>query len=352
MRAAILAGGTGTRIGTLYPDIPKPMIPVIGKPVLQWQIESLTAQGINDITLIVGYKADVIQSHFRNGEAFCARINYIVEAEPLGTAGALVLLPKEDTLILFGDIYCEVDFVRFESFHKQKHADVTLFVHPNSHPHDSDIVVTDTDSRVTAWKSKKDNNRGELRNLANAGLYIFSGNSLPIGTAVKKDLEHDLIIPALPSSKVYAYRSTEYVKDMGTPERLEAVENDIDSGMAVERNLRNKQRAVFLDRDGTINKYCGLIVSPDQLELISGAAEAIRLLNKSLFLAICVTNQPVIARAMATFPELDAIHARLDTLLGQEGAYLDDLFFCPHHPDKGYPEEIPEYKIICECRKP
>jgi len=352
MKAAILAGGKGSRIGVLYPDLPKPMIPVAGRPVLQRQIEALSAQGIIDISLIVGYKADVIQSHFGNGKAYGTKIDYIIEDEPLGTGGALALLHREDTLVLFGDVYCEVDFKRFVDFHKKKNADITLFVHPNNHPHDSDIVVTDADCRVTAWKSKKDGNRGELRNLANAGLYIFSGNALPTGAVVKQDLEHDLIIPALSGGKVYAYRSTEYVKDMGTPERLGVVEKDIDSGITEARNLSNKQRAVFLDRDGTINEFRGLIASPEQIELIPGAAEAIRMISKSPFLAICVTNQPVVARGMTTLTQLDEIHARLDTLLGQKDAYLDDLFFCPHHPDKGYPEEVVEYKTDCECRKP
>ncbi|MCL2078868.1 MAG: HAD-IIIA family hydrolase [Oscillospiraceae bacterium] len=352
MNAAILAGGKGTRIGKLYTDIPKPMIPIMGKPVLQWQIETLVSQGFLDITLIVGHKANMIKAHFGNGEKFGARVSYIIEDEPLGTGGALSLLPKKDTLMLYGDVYCEIDFKRFISFHVKKQADVTLFVHPNSHPHDSDIVVTDSESRVTAWKSKKDAGRGELRNLVNAGLYVFSKNALPIGKPTRIDMEHELIAPLLPGGNVYAYRSTEYIKDMGTPKRLAEVEKDIESGVAAARSLNNKQRAVFLDRDGTINKLRGLIGSPEQIELINGAAESIRRLNKSPFLTICVTNQSVVARGITTISQLDTIHARIDVLLGQEGAYLDDLFYCPHHPDKGYPEEIPEYKMDCKCRKP
>jgi histidinol-phosphate phosphatase family protein len=331
--------------------MPKPMIPVCGKPILQHQVETLTKQGITDITLIVGYKAEVIQRHFGNGAAFGARIDYIAEDEPLGTGGALTLLPREDTLALFGDLYCEVDFERLIRFHREKQAYITLFVHPNSHPRDSDIVAVDGENRVTAWYSKNES-RGELRNLVSAGIYVFSGDALPAGKAVKRDLERDLILPALPEGKVYAYRSAEYVKDMGTPERLTAVERDIMGGVAAARSLCGKQRAVFLDRDGTINERRGLINSPEQVELIPGAARAIAALNNSPFLAICVTNQPVVARGMVTLPRLDAIHARLDSLLGGEGAYLDDLFFCPHHPDGGYPEEAPEYKVECGCRKP
>ena len=352
MRAAILAGGRGTRMSGLFPGLPKPMIPLAGKPILQWQIEALIKQGICEIDLLVGYRADAIRGFFGNGEAFGARVAYIEEEEPLGTGGALSLLSREDTLLLLGDVYCDVDFSRFIRFHKEKQAEITLFAHPNSHPLDSDLVVTDGDDKVLAWKSKRSKERGELRNRGNAGLYVFRGDSLPRGGATKRDLEHDVIAPMIPRGGVYAYREAEYVKDVGTPGRLAAAERDIEKGVASARSARSKRRAVFLDRDGTINEESGFITSPEQIRLLPGAAEAIRRLNDSPYLAICVTNQPVIARGEATLADLEAIHARLDTLLGNEGAYLDDLFFCPHHPDGGFAGEIAAYKIDCDCRKP
>lgn len=352
MRAAILAGGQGSRIKGLFPDLPKPMIPVEGKPLLQYQVELLVNQGIRDITLMVGYKHEIIGNHFGNGENFGAKITYIIESKPLGTGGALALLPKEDTLILLGDIYINADLGLFIQFHKENESLISLFVHPNSHPSDSDIVVTDGHGKVLSWKSKKEARHDDLRNLVNAGLYLFNGNALPTGEAINRDLERDLIVPVIPSGKLFAYRSTEYVKDMGTPERLAAVAKDIKSGAVAARNLKKRQRAVFVDRDGTINSKNGFIRIPAQMQLIPGAAEAVKLLNGTSFLAICITNQPVIARGEATFEDLEAVHARLDALLGREGAYLDDLFFCPHHPDKGFAGEAVQYKMDCECRKP
>jgi protoporphyrinogen oxidase/dTDP-glucose pyrophosphorylase len=230
MRAAILAGGKGTRMGEIYPDLPKPMFPIAGKPLLQHHIEALALQGIHKITLTVGYKADAIRNHFGDGSAFGVHIYYIAENEPLGTGGALSLLPREDTLILLGDVYFDIDLDKFINFHKEKQAAITLFAHPNSHPHDSDIILTDAENRVTAWKSKNDKQRGNnLPNLANAGLYIFSGDALPAGEAVKCDLDYDLILPAIPKGNVFAYNSTEYVKDMGTPERFAAVKKEVQS---------------------------------------------------------------------------------------------------------------------------
>ena len=353
MKAAILAGGSGKRIGTMYPDIPKPMIPLMGKPVLQYQVELLARHDITDITLITGYKSDVIMNHFNDGSDYNVHIKYIVEETPLGTGGALALLPKEDTLILFGDVYLEIDIDRFVQYHREKQAEISLFAHPNSHPHDSDIVVVTENGAVTEWASKKETaQRGDVRNLVNAGLYIFNGTSLPTGAAVFCELEHDLILPKLNDGRVFAYRSTEYVKDMGTPERLKAVTEDIRNGITAARCLKNKQKAVFIDRDGTMIKEDGFVKSPDQVHLQPGIAGAIKLLNTSHYLTICITNQPVIARGDVSFDGLEKIHSRMDSLLGYEGAYLDDLFFCPHHPDKGFDGEVPEYKVHCECRKP
>lgn len=139
---------------------------------------------------------------------------------------------------------------------------------------------------------------------------------------------------------------------MGTPDRYEKVCRDVINGKVTRLNKKYPRAAVFLDRDGVINKEVKFLHRAEQLELIRGAAEAIRLINQKGYLAIVITNQPVIARNMCTLEELDTIHATLETLLGKEHAYLDAIYYCPHHPDSGYPEERKEYKVVCNCRKP
>jgi D-glycero-D-manno-heptose 1,7-bisphosphate phosphatase len=151
---------------------------------------------------------------------------------------------------------------------------------------------------------------------------------------------------------MFCYDSPEYVRDMGTPERYRQVEADFASGIIHAKNLSRRQRAVFLDRDGVINRSVGYLWSPDELELLPGACEAIRKINASGFLCIVVTNQPVIARGEVTVEELGEIHNKMETLLGMEGAYVDAIYYCPHHPDRGFAGEIPELKIECDCRKP
>ena len=116
--------------------------------------------------------------------------------------------------------------------------------------------------------------------------------------------------------------------------------------------MSNKQKAIFLDRDGTINKYVGFLRNIDEFELLPGVIEAIKKINASGYLAIVVTNQPVIARGEVSYGELEEIHNKMETLLGEKGAYIDAIYYCPHHPDKGYDGEIPELKFECDCRKP
>ncbi|MBQ7752340.1 MAG: HAD-IIIA family hydrolase, partial [Treponema sp.] len=199
-------------------------------------------------------------------------------------------------------------------------------------------------------------------NLVNAGLQLISpellretmNNFFPRHpeTPDKIDLDRDVLKPNIKSGKIFAYETPEYIKDMGTPDRYYETEADIKSGKVHARNLSQKQKAVFLDRDGTINKNCGFVTKPEQFELIPGAAEAVKKINKSGYLAIVITNQPVIARGDCTFEELALIHAKMETELGKEGAFIDGLYFCPHHTDKGFPGERPEYKCVCGCRKP
>lgn len=245
-----------------------------------------------------------------------------------------------------------MDFKRLVAFHDEHCADVTLFTHPNSHPYDSAVIRTDSLGRVIEWLHKEDK-RVFYKNRVNAGIHVISSRVLDqIDSPGKWDLDRDLLKPLVTSGQVYAYDSPEYVRDMGTPDRLIAVEHDVISGKVKKRNLNHKQKAVFLDRDGTLNVYKGFITDPNQIELIDGVSDAIRRINESEYLAIIVSNQPVIARGDCTWEELDDINNCLETRLGENGAYVDGIFICPHHPDKGFPGERPEYKTECSCRKP
>lgn len=375
MKAVIMAGGKGTRIASVANDVPKPMIKICGKPILEYQIENLRTCGLTEIIIVIGHLGNVIKDYFQDGKKWNVKIEYFVEDHPLGTAGALFKMPQltEDFLLLCGDVIIDVDFNRFIAFHKEKKAWASLMTHPNGHPFDSSLIVTDIlppqqpggmpedTRRVKTWMNKEDE-RLYYKNRVNAGIEIISPELLKetLKSFVprhpenpdKIDLDRDVLKPNIKSGKIFAYDTPEYIKDMGTPERFYETTKDIEKGLVRARNLKNKQKAIFLDRDGTINKMVGFINKPEQFELIKGAAEAIKAINKSGYLAIVVTNQPVIARGECTFEELQAIHDKMETELGKEGAFVDAIYVCPHHTDKGFPGERPEYKCNCDCRKP
>lgn len=365
MKAVIMAGGRGSRIASIAKDVPKPMIKIGNKPVLEIAIECLESQGYRDIIITVGYLADKIMNYFGDGSKvspvtgrpFDVHIEYFIETEPLGSAGALLQIKDkltEDFLLLNADsVFC-VDFSRFIAYHKKNGGLVTLFTHPNSHPYDSGLIVTDERGMVKQWILKEEQRPVYYHNRVNAGLHIISPQILQdIKTTNKKiDLDRQILKPLANSGKMFAYDSSEYVKDMGTPKRYESVCRDYWSEKVQMKNLKRWQRAVFLDRDGTINKYVGFLRDIYEFELLPGAAEAIKMINESGYLAIVVTNQPVVARGEVTLKQLEMIHNKMETLLGQQGAYVDGIYFCPHHPNKGYKGERAELKIKCECRKP
>ena len=359
MKAVIQAGGKGTRISEITGDvIPKPMLEISGYPILYHQMMNLKKNGITDITVIIGHLGNVIKDYFGDGKQFGLNISYVEEdpQKPLGTAGSLYFLKdkiKENFVFLLADVFIDIDFEKMEQYHIANNADVTLLTHPNGHPFDSDLVVEEG-GVVKAFDYKSnDRTTYNYKNLVNAGVMIFSPSVFKYLTELRKyNYEKDIIVPLINEGKVVSYKSSEYAKDMGTPERYRRVQEDYNSGICDAKNLANKQKAIFLDRDGTINEYVGFLRKEEDFRLIPGVSEAIKKINNSGYLAIVVTNQPVIARGEVTEEELEEIHKKMETLLGLDGAYIDDIYYCPHHPDKGFEGEIPELKIECDCRKP
>ena len=356
MYAVIQAGGAGTRLNTITGDLPKVMVELNGKPIIEWQIESLKRSGILDLVIIISKNGKLISDYCGDGKKFGVNISYIKEESPLGTAGGLYFakeIIKDDFILCFGDLMLDVDWMRFHRFHKEKGSSLTAFAHPNSHPFDSDLLVTDNEEKITKIDSKHNVRDYYYENLTNAGLYVCSKEVLDFVKEPEKiDFEKAVLKHFVEEGKAYAYRSSEYVKDCGTPDRYYSVEKDLKNGIIHCKSLSNLQKCIFLDRDGTINKYHGLVKKTDELELADDAALAIKTINESRYLAICATNQPVIARGDTTFEELKNIHNKMETLLGKGGAYLDGLYFCPHHPAGGFEGEVPELKFDCDCRKP
>ena len=356
MQVVILAGGRGTRLGEHVQAIPKPMVTIGGRPNLEHQVLLAKRHGFTSVLFLVSHLADRIEAHFGYGRRFGMEISYCAEDPPLGTAGALRhagALLQDRFLVFYGDVFIECDLARLWADHANNRPFATLVVHPNDHPYDSDLVEADAEGWISAIHPKPRPEDQYLPNLVNAGVAVIERRFLAlIPPGQHLDLAGD-IFPALArDGGLRAYHSAEYFKDFGTADRLARARLDFETGKTARLSRGYRRPAVFLDRDGVINKEVSHLSDPAQMELISGAAEAIRRLNEAGFLVIVVTNQPVVARGECPPDVLRLIHNKMETLLGREHAWIDALYFCPHHPDKGFAGEVPELKVDCVCRKP
>ncbi len=357
MKAIILAGGKGTRLLPLTESIPKPMVILCGKPLLQYQIELLKNNGFKEITLIVNYLGEKIKDYFQDGTKFGVKIDYIFETEPLGTAGTIGKIAKnlqESFLVLYGDLLLNIDLKTLVKFHKEHDGIGTLVVHPNNHPEDSDLLEVGGNDLITSIYSKPHDKGLIYHNIVNAAIYILKPE---ITKYIPKDKSSDFgkdIFPLLISKKrkIYGYHTHEYIKDIGTIKRLQEAERDIQNSDYSQGSRVTKRKAIFIDRDGVINREMDNIVKLEDVLLIERSAQAIKNINNSKYLAIVISNQPQVAKGLCDVSQIDKIIKKVETLLGLEGAYLDGIYTCLHHPDKGFTGENPDYKIICECRKP
>jgi histidinol-phosphate phosphatase family protein len=355
---AILAGGQGTRLRERAGTLPKPLVPLHGRPILDYQLDLCRENGFRRVLLLVHYGHEAIRTHAGDGERYGISIDYALETTPRGTAGALRdALPRlaETFLVLYGDTYLDVDLRRMRDAHDASGADATLFVHPNDHPNDSDLVEIDEAGFVTALHPYPHPEGTEYENLVNAALYVMrrAGLDQLISPEGKADLaKHLFPLMMGAGNRLFGYVSPEYIKDVGTPDRLDRVAVDIAAGVPDRLSSRGLRSAVFLDRDGTLNKEVEYISRPDQLAILPGVSEALQRVNRSGRLAVVVTNQSVVARGDVTLAGLKTIHTRLSHLLGAGHAYVDRIYLCPHHPDRGFPGEVDELKGVCTCRKP
>ena len=358
MQAVILAGGEGTRLRSRLAGMPKPLVDVDGVPLLGRQLALLRHCGCAEAVILTHHGADHLRRYCAANDDFGMRLRLVDDGTPRGTAGAVLAVLDDladDFIVVYGDTLVNVDLERMRRSHRACGADVSLFVHPNDHPQDSDIVEVDDAGWILAFHPYPHSADQYLPNMVNAGLYVIDRAALapwrdfPIPGDFAKQL-----FPAMLAAgrRLHGYASFEYIKDIGTPARLDAAIDDLRSGRVGRASLAVRQQAVFTDRDGTLNSKRDYVRTPDELELLDGVAPAIRRLNQAEYRVVVVTNQPVVARGECSIAGLRHIHAKLETELGRGGAFVDRILFCPHHPDRGFVGEVPDLKIKCTCRKP
>lgn len=355
MKAVIAAGGMGTRLSSVAKDIPKALVKVGDKPVIEHQIILLKKHGVEEIHLLLGYLGNKIKEYLGDGSKWGVTLHYHQEEVPLGRTGALASIAhelKEDFLFLSGDIMMNFDVKKFINWHQQKKDSIaSLVVQPTDHPFDSDLVQINEEGKVISLMIKPHAPEAFFKNLAIASIFIFSPAVLDyIPKDKKSDFEKDVLPGLLQSGRpVYAYNTPEYLRDMGTPDRLGLAEIDYASKKIERLHANNKRKAIFIDRDGVINEWVDYLSSKEDFKVYPFAHEAIKKINNSEYLTIIITNQPALGMGLMTHENLGHIHNILETELGRSGIKLDGLYYCPHHPEKG---AAPEFKIVCDCRKP
>lgn len=336
-QAIILAGGKGTRLGGFTKNIPKPMLEVGGKPFLEFLVWNLARQGVSDILIFAGYKSEKIKEYFHNKFFYGSFIKVLIEEIPLGTGGCLKKHKEylDDRFwLLNGDTFFDSSLLEiFQQFSEDDEIIIngTLIDDPDRYG----SLVIDSQNYVLEFNEKK--RSGE--SLISAGIYLLHKKyitNLPDGFI---SLEKDIFPNLAKHKKIKLFVSEAFFIDIGIPDSLAFARDIFDKKM--------RKPALFIDRDGTINEDSGYTHKIEDLKLVKGAAEVIKLANKRGFYVILITNQGGISKGIFSQEQMEIFNEGLINKLRSLGANLDFVYFCPHHP------EAHDAKMRqCECRKP
>jgi len=353
MKAIIIAGGKGERLKSISGDLPKPLVKIGNKTILEHQFDWLKRNGIKEVTLCLGYRAELFQQLFGDGSKFGLKIDYSVENSPLGTAGAVKNIPSlpESFLIIYGDLVGDVDLNKFVSFASQKGGLGTLLIQDLIRV-DVNAIEIDNNYHVVKIHPKKAVVPGTKNNYNNAALYYLTRklvDEIPEGKSC--DFANDIFPKVLNEGKIlYTYYTTEFLDDMGTPEWYHKALTLWKQG-----KFGEPKPAIFLDRDGVINEveHEEYIDRIDKVRIIPQAAEAIRKLQEH-FPIVVVSNQGgAVAGGRASEDEVKKINLFIKNKLAEQGAEIDAFYYCPHYPiNYRRPAKREEYVLDCTCRKP
>lgn len=223
MRAVVLVGGFGTRLRPLTYSVPKPMLPVGHRPIIEHLVRRLGASGVTEVVLALGFKPEPFLAAFPDGECAGIPLRYAVEPEPLDTAGAIAFAAREagidDTFVVVnGDIICDVDVAELVQFHRSRRAEATLHLTPVDDPTSFGVVALDEEGRVLSFVEKPPRDDAPF-NLINAGTYVLDPIVLERVPALEKVSIERVVFPALVAEgRVYAMATEDYWIDTGRPD--------------------------------------------------------------------------------------------------------------------------------------
>jgi len=337
-QAVILAGGMGTRLGILTRNIPKPVLDIGGKPFLEYLIWNLKRFGIKDIILSVGYLADVIMQKLGDGTKYGVKINYSIEENPAGTAGALKVaepLLEKQFLLLNGDTLFDVNYLDLELCRQRTGTLVAMALREVEDVSRYGSVNVDEEI-VNAFGEKNLSGPGYI----NAGIYAVHRSVIDFISGQPCSFEREILPQLVGEGLVSGLACNGFFIDIGVPDDLEK------SRVLVPR-WRHKP-AVFFDRDGVLNYDRGYVHTAQEFKWVPGAIEAVKKVNDAGYLAIVITNQAGIARGYYTEKDFLKFSEWINEELRRHGAHIDATYYCPHHPTDG----LGIYNVECDCRKP
>jgi mannose-1-phosphate guanylyltransferase len=234
LKALFLAGGMGTRLRPLTNHVPKPMVPIMGIPLLERSIGELKQCGVDEIVLSTCYQANVIEQHFGPDSRNGIKIHCVCEEKPLGTGGAIKNCEKyfDETFFVFNsDILCNIDLKALAAFHKQKKADVTIASIEIDDPQNYGVIEYDPEDTILSFTEKPKPGEEKSHNI-NAGIYVFEPrvlDAIPAGKNVS--IERDIFPMLLKEGyRMAVYRGNSYWIDIGTPRKYMQAHTDIFSG--------------------------------------------------------------------------------------------------------------------------
>ena len=354
MQFVIQTGGEGTRLKKITKGQSKSLVKILNKTIIDFQIKNILKFNSKKIIILNNKKYEKFESILK--KKYKNIFRFFNESKKLGTGGSLFSLnniKEEYFIMLYGDLVLNFDFKIFFRFHKRKKSDLTIVTHPNTHPFDSDLVITDKNARVIKFFNKPHTQKN-IGNSSLAGIFAFNKKILNV---IKENKYQDFskhIIPTLLKKKlkIYSYYSREYIKDAGTINRIKEVEKDIKSKKFYKLNLQNKLPAIFLDKDGVLNKQIDKKHYQNVKEVYPNSAKAIKIINDNNYLTVLVTNQPAIAKGLVKENKVLKDFRYLETYFGSRGCFIDKIYYCPCHPEKGFQGEVKKYKRNCNWRKP
>ncbi|MFA6554495.1 MAG: HAD-IIIA family hydrolase [Candidatus Paceibacterota bacterium] len=341
MKAVILCAGLGTRLRPITNTIPKVMIPIGGKPLLQHHIEWLVGNGIRDIGINLFYLPEVVVDYFGDGSKFGARIHYSHQKTLSETASGFKnfkdFVGNESCLIVYGDNMFDLSVSDFSDYHKKKGGLATIALKEWENPGSKGIVGLDKEEKIL-WFREKPQPHEITTNVGNAGIYIVEPE---IFSFIPSDRDYDFgkdIFPALLNEGkfIYGYHLQGYHIDIGSPEALVKAREDY--------KILFPNKAIFIDRDGVLNRKPrehDYVKNFSEFFWNDGAQDLIKEFKTRGFLVIVISNQQGIAKGKVSEKFIEDLHKKMNEDLKTIGTNIDGFYYCPHLESEG-----------CVCRKP